>query len=102
EQLRARDQLRGALAAAVGDEGVDIAVDDERRHLELLQAVGPTARRQDAQELTSGARRVEGPVVGLLRPLAGDGLVEVLRAPDQLARLDAAGDRLVTGGRCGT
>ena len=38
EQLGARDQLGGALAAAEADEAVLATVDDERRHVERRQA----------------------------------------------------------------
>lgn len=70
------EQLGPARTSAVrspprgGDQGVTIAVHDERGDIEPAQRLGAAARGDDRGELVAGAAGVEAAVVARLR---GDG-----------------------------
>ena len=59
QQLRAGDRGRGVLAAHGMHEGIDGAVDDEGRRLDVAQPLLAAAGGEDGAELTADAGRIE-------------------------------------------
>ena len=101
EQLGAGDELGGALAAARGDQRVDVAVDHQRRAPSSWRR--PSARLPDAddgEQLAGGAGRVEAAVVGGRGALGGPASSsKCVGAADDLAgRRRRCVDGLVAGG----
>ena len=58
-----------ALAATDVDEGVGVAVEHQRRHVERTQRLAATPRGHDRGELTGDAARAEAAIEGVAHAL---------------------------------